>query len=417
MGAIFGNEFFNSKPQATAVAEDWPAAMGEEAFLGIAGDFVRLVEPHTEADVHALLINFLISAGVLFGRQAWTRADGRNHYPMEFAVLIGETGRSRKGTATSRVLNVMERVEEDYRELHVISGLSSGEGLIKGLQSDTAPDVSKGETAAVWVHRKLGYIPEFGLLLQVLKREGNTMSAILRQAWDAEELRVLTKTEPLSVRDFTLSILAHVTPEELLNALSTVDMVNGFANRFLFLMVRRSKFLPEGGGEINPSEIVSKLHNAVVLAKGRGPVERDALTKDFWATVYPELTCGQPGIRGALSSRAEAHVLRLSLLYALLDASEEIKLTHLRAALAVWNFCQRSINYVFPQRSGDADTNRILDAMAAGPISMTELFDVFKRNTTRDWLLAKMAQLVSKGYAAETSKEMNRKTVPAWRRI
>ena len=52
------------------VARDWPLEMASDAFIGLAGDFVRLVEPHTEADPIALLGNFLVGAGVLFGRRS-----------------------------------------------------------------------------------------------------------------------------------------------------------------------------------------------------------------------------------------------------------------------------------------------------------------------------------------------------------
>ena len=64
---------------------------------------------------------------------------------------------------------------------------------------------------------------------------------------------MLTRKEPLDVDGVNLSIIAHVTPEELLNNLTATDRCNGFANRFLIVLVRRSKFLPEGGGDANTS--------------------------------------------------------------------------------------------------------------------------------------------------------------------
>src|SRR5229473_4890790 len=74
------------------IHNDWPAPMAEEAFYGLAGDFVHAVEPETEADPVGLLVNFLIAAGVLFGREAWAKAEGKRHYPVEYGVLIGATG-------------------------------------------------------------------------------------------------------------------------------------------------------------------------------------------------------------------------------------------------------------------------------------------------------------------------------------
>src|SRR5271157_1257561 len=117
---------------AVAAPDDWPAPMTEEAFHGLAGDFVRLIQSETEADPVALLANFLVASAVLFGREAWTLADGRKHFPVEYLLMAGSTGAGRKGTATNRVLNVIESAEEGFRN-RVLGGLSSGEGLVKGI--------------------------------------------------------------------------------------------------------------------------------------------------------------------------------------------------------------------------------------------------------------------------------------------
>ena len=45
----------------------------------------------------------------------------------------------------------------------------------------------------------LAVIQEFASLLAVMKRESNTMSSVLREAYDGGKLRVLTRKDPLSV--------------------------------------------------------------------------------------------------------------------------------------------------------------------------------------------------------------------------
>jgi len=388
---------------------DWPREMSREAFIGLPGDFVRLVEPHTEADPAALLTNFLVAGGVLFGRGAHAVADGRKHYPVEFVIVAGQTGAGRKGTATERTLPIMDRVEEGFRSQRVLSGLSSGEGLIKGISPKDGELTLPGE-----VRRYLALIPELASLLSVMKREGNTMSAILREAWDCTRLRVLTRKEPLDVDNVNLSVIAHVTPEELLNNLTVTDRANGFANRFLILLVRRSKFLPEGGGEVNLNAIVARLHDAVQAAKDRGRIERDEAARELWAEEYRRITQGRDGLRGALCGRAEAHVLRLSLLYALFDSSSTIRPEHLQAALAVWDYCERSIEHIFGGATGDPDREKILSALITGPLGITELRRAFQNNRDGDWIKAKMAMLVRAGMVVETLKDGERKTIPAW---
>jgi hypothetical protein len=54
-----------AKSQAPALAkvpELWPV-MDKTAYHGLAGDFVRTVEPHTESDPAGLLIQFLVAFG------------------------------------------------------------------------------------------------------------------------------------------------------------------------------------------------------------------------------------------------------------------------------------------------------------------------------------------------------------------
>jgi hypothetical protein len=395
---------------APAENHAWPREMAPEAFIGLAGDFVRLVEPHTEADPAALLLNFEVAAGVLFEREAWAIADGRRHYPVKFLLVAGQTGAGRKGTASARSLPIMERVEEAFSQ-RVLSGLSSREGLVKGISLKDGELSLPGD-----VRRYLALIPECASLLSVMKREGNTMSSILREAWDGNRLRVLTRKEPLDVDNVNLSVIAHVTPEELLSNLTATDCANEFANRFLILLVRRSKFLPEGGGEVDLDAIVKRLHAAVKAVKGRGRIDRDAAAKELWNEEYRRITQGRDGLRGALCDRAEAHVLRLSLLYALLDSSSVIRPEHLQAALAVWDYCERSIEHVFGGASGDADRERILGALVSGPMTVTDLRRLLSNNRDGEWIKAKMAMLVRDGSVVQSFKDGDRKSsIPAWK--
>ncbi len=91
----------------------------------------------------------------------------------------------------------------------------------------------------------------------------------------------------------------------------------------------------------------------------------------MWEAEYDALTESRPGLWGAITSRAEAHVLRLAMVYAVLDKSAEIADTHVLAALAVWRFCDRSAAYLFGGSVGDRDADAILDALRAKPDGTT----------------------------------------------
>jgi hypothetical protein len=51
----------------------WPAPLTDDAFHGVAGEIVRAIEPHSEADPAALLIQFLVAFGNLVGHAAYSR--------------------------------------------------------------------------------------------------------------------------------------------------------------------------------------------------------------------------------------------------------------------------------------------------------------------------------------------------------
>ena len=55
--------------RSEAPLRSWPASLAADAFHGLAGTFVRTVEPHSEADPAALLLQFLVAFGSAAGRE------------------------------------------------------------------------------------------------------------------------------------------------------------------------------------------------------------------------------------------------------------------------------------------------------------------------------------------------------------
>lgn len=68
---------------------------------------------------------------------------------------------------------------------------------------------------------------------------------------------------------------------------------------------------------------------------------------------------------GAATARAEAYVLRLSMIYALMDGTAQIKKQHVEAAIAVWDYCSESARLIFGDRTGHADVDRLMDTLEA----------------------------------------------------
>ncbi len=91
----------------------------------------------------------------------------------------------------------------------------------------------------------------------------------------------------------------------------------------------------------------------------------------LWHDVYPVLSEGKPGMIGEVTSRGEAHVIRLALIYALLDLADVIRVEHLRAALAVWKYCEDSARFIWGDTLGDPTADEILRAVRGSSGGLT----------------------------------------------
>ena len=202
---------------------------------------------------------------------------------------------------------------------------------------------------------------ELSQALKVMGRDGNILSAIVRQAWDSGNLHPLTKSNPIRATDAHISIIGHITREELLRYLTETEQANGFANRFIWLMVYRSRCIPNPVGI--PDEILSpliqNLRDRVEAARRVGEMVRTDEAETVWAGVYPELSEGKPGLIGRVLGRAEAQVMRVACIYALIDGFEIVGIEHLTAALALWDYAEKSAMAIFGEMSGDPTADRI----------------------------------------------------------
>jgi hypothetical protein len=371
--------------------------MDAAAFQGLAGDFVRLVEPTTEADPVGLLIQFLTAYGNVAGRGPHRTADGARHHMNLFVVLVGKTSHGRKGTSLSRVLNPFSEAEAEWHKERRSTGLSSGEGLIWAVRDAierSEPIKEKGkytgeyQTAqidpGVTDKRLLVVEPEFISTLKVCEREGNTLSPTIRQAWDSGDMNILTKNRPAMATGAHISIIAHITQDELLRGFNTIDAANGFANRFLWVCVQRARCLPFTPATDPAALAAISERLARALSPVPGEIGLDAESREMWIAVYPELSNGRPGLLGAVLGRAEAQVLRVALTYAALDRSSTIGRPHLEAALAVWSYCERSAEYIFGDTLGDPDADAILSALRTHTdgLARTDISNLFSRNLT-----------------------------------
>ncbi len=289
----------------------WPEPPDSAALHGPAGALVELLAPKTEADPVALLINALVMFGSMAGRDVYRTVDDARHHPNLFANLVGVTSGGAKGRAWSRVKRLGPLVDDVWAENCVQSGLSSGEGLIFAIRDPiekTEPVREKGQATGEYEtvntdpgvedKRILFTATEFARELKVARRQGSTLSDVMRQGWDGEDLRILNNNSPIKSTNPHVSILGHITPSELLRYMDSTEIANGFANRFLWLCVRRSQFLAipvnVKNSEIEP--IAVRFRDALQYARDYpGEREFSSECRQAWIDRYPELAGNDSG--------------------------------------------------------------------------------------------------------------------------
>lgn len=214
-------------------------------------------------------------------------------------------------------------------------------------------------------------------------------------------------------------MIGHITEDELRARITRTDMANGFANRFLFALIRRSKQLPFGGAPIDNEilDLGNRLTGIVEKVKPVGRIKMNTAARQKWQDIYSALSAEQPGLLGAVTARAEAQTVRLALIYALLDGRNEIDEPHLRAALAVWEYCDASAARIFGNALGDPVADDILRALqqaAANGMTRTAIRDLFGRHKSGDRIGAALAQLAVRGRARMEVRETGGRPVERW---
>jgi hypothetical protein len=418
-------------PHAAKTMAEWPKPLATQAFYGLAGEIVRAIDPHTESDPAGILIQFLAAFGNVIGGEPHFRVEADRHRGNLFVVLVGVSAVARKGTSLGHIRRIYQSADCEWAARRVLSGLSSGEGLIWSARDpiekrepirDKRHIVGYDSVIAdqgVADKRVLVVEAEFSSPLRVMAREGNTLSAVIRDAWDTGDLCTLTKNSPARATGAHISIIGHVTREELLRYMTLTEMGNGFANRFLWTCVKRSKCLPEGGNFRieDHGPLLQRISDLIQFARQAREVTRDEGASKIWRAVYEKLSEGRPGLLGSIISRAPAQVVRLSLLFALLGRSVVIREPHMLAALALWDYCESSARFIFGDSLGYPDADRILAELrrTSEGLTRTEIRDLFGRNRSEPEIEAALCCLTERNLAIRGARETNGRSAEVWK--
>lgn len=402
------------QPELTGVLAappGWPDPPDPAVFCGLAGAIVETIAPHTEADPVAVLGQLLVAAGSIIGRGAHFEIEATRHHPNEFVVVVGDSAKARKGSSWDHVARLLAGIDTGFAT-RTHTGLSTGEGLIWAVRDPAGADPGAPD------RRLLVVETEFASVLKATNRDINTLSPVLRNAWDGRPLQTLTRTSPARATNPHVAVIGHITATELSAQLNTVEVANGFLNRFILLACRRVRLLPEGGhpDPLAGTGLDRQLTKAIAHAQHAGQVRFDPDARVAWWNTYPQLSQAETGLAGSICARAEAHVIRLALIYALLDCQTAIGNNHLTAALALYDYARRSAHWALGTASGDPLAEQIHAALTASPngLTRTQIRDLFHRNQPAQAIDTALATLTQAGRARHQRHHTNGRPANIW---
>ncbi|MGH2946513.1 MAG: DUF3987 domain-containing protein [Solirubrobacteraceae bacterium] len=345
------------------------------------------------------------------GRGAYFTVEATRHHPNEFMLLTGDSSKARKGSSWDHVRRLIAAIDPSL-EQRILTGLSSGEGLIWAVRDPTAQDPGPGD------RRLLVIEPEFASVLKASAREISTLSPTLRSAWDGRPLAILTRTAPARATGAHVALIGHITQAELRRHTTTLELSNGYLNRILIIACRRQRLLPEGGHRdpLHGTGLTRQLAAALKHAQTAGHLDLHRDARELWHDAYRQLAQPHDGTVGQITARAEAHTIRLALLYALADGKPHIGPPHLQAALALHDYAARSAAWALQGATGQPLAEQIHAALRASPTGLTrsQINDTLKHNQPAGQIEHALRALHAAGRATVTQIATGGRPAQLW---
>ncbi|GAA2665250.1 MULTISPECIES: DUF3987 domain-containing protein [Actinosynnema] len=380
------------------------------------GEVVDQLSDSTEGDPVGILASLICAAGVHLGQRPHIRAGDDPHPLLVWPLIVGRTGGGRKGASWSTPKRLLAAADPGFTGSNIRSGLTSGEGLAAVFADQDADDQATGKprknTGTALLPpgdlRLMVFEPEWAGVMSRMKREGNALSATLRQAWEGGDLSTLNVTARIAPSSH-VGLLAHITPDEFRAKVSSSDLAGGTYNRFLPIAVARSKFLPLAGGAA--PELVSALGRALAARLKQGSqvgalgfTDKGAL---LWRSLYVEfgIDHGEGGPVEQFLSRTAPNCLRIAGVHAALDGTDLIDVHHLTAAAALVRYSVASARSIF---SADPTLTRLTawigEAGTTGRTREEIRAQFFKGNKSAAEITTVLGQLIDSGQLARSTR-------------
>ena len=390
---------------APAYQRKKPRPVEKEYYIGLIGDAVDRLDDHTEATREALHQTLLTGLCPLLGILPRIPQPLRAT-PNIFTVIVGKQFSGKKGTSWLDIeQNFLKPIagqlnlSDDWMNARV-TNVESGQGIINLIHH--------GDPNRLFV------LQEFKSLFDAMTRDSSNVDSVLRQAFDRESLQVNRARDVQRVDDANISIIGHITPDELTEQVRSVWAVNGFFRRWLWCYSESSKEV----NSIMPENIAADLVDLFVLAienaRRHASVTLTPEAWDYWAEWRRSLATDDESFITKASAGHESRVARMALVLALLDLDaqadlpdmdrtvgetlqqgprehhygerEIVGVKHLKTAIR-WNqYSIDTLEYVFGNRRWDHTTQKIYDWLEEyGELELSQIYSqVFKGNKSKD---------------------------------
>lgn len=409
----FKTEYDNQYPVFQLKKKPGPA-WTDDIFYGPAGEIIKLANEYNEAHPAGMLLDFLATVGIIFGRNAYFNISQTRHYTNEYIARVGDSSTSRKGSGRDTINELCEILDLSFSS-RILSGFGSPEAIISSVRDEFEQqrlDKKKNSfitTKVPGVKDKRLMIREAELasIFVLASKPDSRADVILRDGWDSKPLRNVVKGNTDGINNSAvclepmIGISGDTTRHELVAKMPRGADENGFGNRFLYCYVYRTKLCPLGGPQIDwlQSDAVMQLFDAISLARTRRYIPLTAAAEKAWARMYLKMESNPlPGMAGKMTSRGPAHVRRLALIYALLDKCDTVEPRHLYAAKKLWDYCAESALFIFNNYT--KDQLEILDFIERKrTTNLTEIREeLHQRHKLAAWITEQVNHLIRGGY-------------------
>ena len=369
-----------------------PSAPSAAMFVGPLGGLTRLIAPHVPWDPVAFHLQALVMVGSYLGYRPYVAEGATQRRANLFLALIGGTG-SGKGSSLGWVSWMMNTIDESFVDDRTTTALDSGQVLLRKI-TDPVYMVDKSGREMLTIEgsedKRVIYVEEeLGQLFYKMMSQ-DKVEKMVTKAWDSGVLETLTKHESMRCANPHVSIIGHITPDELYERLEKRLVDNGFSNRWLYALIKPTQIVDL---EPQPHELDGGTELAVEIGKKVREVADDpsateftldpAATELFRATSRFMYDHRPTGAMEKQVVRWRSQMFKLALIYAAIDGTRTITGEHYAAARSAWAYNARSARAFFGGMTGNSHADKFLamwKAIEFDELTLTDVSDMFSKN-------------------------------------